>query len=127
MISQGNNVTEIALMVRRLKWQWAGHIYCKTDDSWSKRVLDWKPRLGKRSMKRSLATWRDNLRKRCEKQQTGLRGKSWERSTCSSGLERADDNDLIDQYHRYSNTFPIYVYPTSGTSLTQMFLVIYLD
>jgi hypothetical protein len=30
--------------------QWAGHISRRTDYRWGKRVLDWRPRLDKRSV-----------------------------------------------------------------------------
>jgi hypothetical protein len=35
-----------------LKWQWAGLISHRTDNRWGKRVLKWRPRLGKRSVGR---------------------------------------------------------------------------
>jgi hypothetical protein len=35
-----------------LKWQRAGHISRRTDNRWGKRVLEWRPRLGKRSVGR---------------------------------------------------------------------------
>jgi hypothetical protein len=47
-----------------LKWQWAGHT---TDNRWGKRVLEWRPRLGKRSLERPQADLR------------GTAGRSWMR------------------------------------------------
>jgi hypothetical protein len=43
-----------------LKWQWAGHISRRIDNRWSKRVLESRPRLGKRSVERPQARlkWR---------------------------------------------------------------------
>jgi hypothetical protein len=48
-----------------LKWQWAGHITRRTDNRWSKRVLEWRPcaRPGKRSVGRPQARWSDDLRR----------------------------------------------------------------
>jgi hypothetical protein len=46
-----------------LKWQWAGHISHRTDNRWGKRVLNWRPCLGKRSVGRPQARWSDNLRR----------------------------------------------------------------
>jgi hypothetical protein len=45
-----------------MKWQCAGHISRKTDNRWGKRVLEWRPRLGKRSVGRPQARWSDDLR-----------------------------------------------------------------
>jgi hypothetical protein len=54
-----------------LKWQWAGHINNRTDNRWGKRVLEWRPRLGKRSVGRPQARWSDDLRR--------MAGRSWMR------------------------------------------------
>jgi hypothetical protein len=40
-----------------------GHISRRTDYSWGKRVLELRPRLGKRSVGRPQARWSDDLRK----------------------------------------------------------------
>jgi hypothetical protein len=45
---QRTEVTDIAHRISMLKWQWAGHISRRTDNRWGKRVLEWRPRLGKR-------------------------------------------------------------------------------
>ncbi|KAL0819976.1 hypothetical protein ABMA28_007973 [Loxostege sticticalis] len=54
-------VTDIALKISKLKWQWAGHVCRRTDDRWSRRVLDWRPRTGKRCVGRPAARWTDDL------------------------------------------------------------------
>jgi hypothetical protein len=54
-----------------LKWQWAGHISRRTDNRWGKRVLEWRPRLGRRSVGRPQARWSDDLRRTA--------GRSWMR------------------------------------------------
>jgi hypothetical protein len=54
-----------------LKWQWAGHISRSIDYRWSKRVLEWRPRLGKRSVRRPQARGSDDLRRTA--------GRSWMR------------------------------------------------
>jgi hypothetical protein len=61
LIRQRTKVTDIAHCISMLKWQWAGHI--PTDNRWSKRVLEWRPRLGKRSVGRMQARWSDDLRR----------------------------------------------------------------
>jgi hypothetical protein len=42
-------------------WQWAGHISRRIDCFWGKRVLQWRPRLGKRSL--GHPQWSDDLRR----------------------------------------------------------------
>jgi hypothetical protein len=43
------------------KWQWVGHISRITDNRWGKRVLEWRPRLGRFSVGRPQARWSDDL------------------------------------------------------------------
>jgi hypothetical protein len=45
-----------------LKRKWAGDISRSTDNRWGKRVLEWRPRLGKRSVGRPEARRSDDLR-----------------------------------------------------------------
>jgi hypothetical protein len=70
-IQQKTKITDIAHRISTLKWQWAGHISRRTDKRWGKRVLEWRPRLGKRSVERPQARWSDNLRRTA--------GRSWMR------------------------------------------------
>jgi hypothetical protein len=50
VIRQRTKVTDIAHGISMLKWQWVGHISRRTDNRWGKQVLEWRPRLGKRSI-----------------------------------------------------------------------------
>jgi hypothetical protein len=63
VIRQRTKVTDIAHRISMLKWQWAGHISRRTDNRRGKRVLEWRPRLGKRSVGRPQARWSDDLRR----------------------------------------------------------------
>jgi hypothetical protein len=45
-------VTDIAHRISTLKWQWTGLISRRTDNRWGQRVLEWRPRVGKRSIER---------------------------------------------------------------------------
>ncbi|CAH2265141.1 jg9293 [Pararge aegeria aegeria] len=45
-------VTDIAQRVAKLKWQCAGHIARRTDGRWGLNVLEWRPAIGKRSVRR---------------------------------------------------------------------------
>ena len=46
-IRKGTKLTNIARRIAKLKWQWAGHIARRTDDSWGRKVLKWRPRTGR--------------------------------------------------------------------------------
>jgi hypothetical protein len=63
VIRQRTKVTDIAHRISMLKWQWAGHISRRTDNRRGKRVLEWRPRLGKRSVGRPQARWSNDLRR----------------------------------------------------------------
>ncbi|XP_047543296.1 uncharacterized protein LOC125075632 [Vanessa atalanta] len=63
IIRKRTGVTDIACKISRLKWQWAGHVCRRTDGRWSRRVLEWRPRIGKRSVGRPPARWTDDLMK----------------------------------------------------------------
>jgi hypothetical protein len=63
VIRQRTELTDIAHRISMLKWRWAGHISRRTDNRWGKRVLEWRQRLGKRSVGRSQARWSDDLRR----------------------------------------------------------------
>ncbi|XP_072938941.1 uncharacterized protein [Epargyreus clarus] len=62
-IRRRTKVTDIALKIRKLKWQWAGHIVRRTDNRWGRQVLEWRPRLGKRSTGRPPTRWTDDLKR----------------------------------------------------------------
>jgi hypothetical protein len=71
VIRQRTKVADIALRISMLKCQWAGHISLRTDNRWGKRVLEWRPRLDKRSVGRPQASWIDDWRRTA--------GRSWMR------------------------------------------------
>ncbi|CAH2240682.1 jg25706 [Pararge aegeria aegeria] len=56
-IRRRTRVTDIAQRVAKLKWQWAGHIARRTDGRWGLKVLEWRPRTGKRSVGRPQTRW----------------------------------------------------------------------
>jgi hypothetical protein len=63
VIRQRTKVTYIAHRVSMLKWQWAGHIRRRSYNRWGKRVLEWRSRFGKRSVRHPEARWSDDLRR----------------------------------------------------------------
>lgn len=54
-------MTDIVQKSGKPKRPWAGHICRRTEGRWSRRVLEWRPRLGKRSVERPPARWTDDL------------------------------------------------------------------
>ncbi|CAH2209497.1 jg23929, partial [Pararge aegeria aegeria] len=43
---------KLAQEVAKLKWKWAGQIVRRTNGRWDSKVLEWRPRTGKRSVGR---------------------------------------------------------------------------
>ncbi|CAG4968657.1 unnamed protein product [Parnassius apollo] len=60
-IRSKTRVTDIAQRISKLKWQWAGHIARRTDNRWGRKVLEWQPRTGRRSVGRPPTRWSDDL------------------------------------------------------------------
>ena len=61
-IRRRTKVTDIVQRICKLKWQWAGHICRRSDNRWGRRVLEWRPRTGRRSVGRPPARWTDDLK-----------------------------------------------------------------
>ncbi|PZC81828.1 hypothetical protein B5X24_HaOG211841 [Helicoverpa armigera] len=80
----------VAHRISKLKWQWAGHISRRTDNRWGKRVLEWRPRLGKRSVGRPQARWSDDLCKTA--------GRSWMREAENRSQWRALGEAYVQQW-----------------------------
>jgi hypothetical protein len=47
-IHGGTKVAYIAHKIAQLKWQWKGHIARRTYGHWGGKVLQWRPRIGRR-------------------------------------------------------------------------------
>uniref|UniRef100_A0A2H1VRK2 SFRICE_019651 n=1 Tax=Spodoptera frugiperda TaxID=7108 RepID=A0A2H1VRK2_SPOFR len=62
-IRKRTKVTDIAQRMNKLKWQWAGYIAQRTNSHWGRKVLEWRPRTGKRSVGRPTRRrrWTDDL------------------------------------------------------------------
>ncbi|CAH2239535.1 jg21539 [Pararge aegeria aegeria] len=61
-IRRRTRVTDIAQLVAKLKWQWAGHIARRNDGRWGLKMLEWRPRTGKLSVGRSPTSWTDDIK-----------------------------------------------------------------
>lgn len=43
------------------KWQWVAYIAWRKDNRWERKVLDWRPRTGKRKVGRPCNRWTDDI------------------------------------------------------------------
>ena len=57
------DVTDVVDKIRTLKWDWAGHVARMSDGRWTKRLLEWRQRLDKRSKERPPTRWTDELKR----------------------------------------------------------------
>ena len=61
IIRQKTGVKDIIVKIKEAKWRWAGHVARMRDNRWTKRLMDWQPRIGKRRRGRQKTRWRDDL------------------------------------------------------------------
>lgn len=62
-VRKRTRVTDVITTIRKLKWQWAGHIMRTNDNRWTRLTTEWTPRDGQRKVGRPLMRWTDELRK----------------------------------------------------------------
>ena len=89
-IRRRTKVTDIAQRISKLKWQWAGHIARRTDGRWGRRVLEWRPRTGKRSVGRPPARWTDDLIK--------VAGTRWTQAASNRSLWKSMGEAYVQQW-----------------------------
>lgn len=66
-IRKKTKVTDIIERIRRLKWNWAGHISRIKDNRWTRKIIEWTPPKEKSTRKHGhpKTRWADIFRKRC--------------------------------------------------------------
>ena len=89
-IRRRTKVTDIALRISKLKWQWAGHIARRTDGRWGRKVLEWRPRNGKRSVGRPPTRWSDDLLK--------IAGRRWMQAASDRSLWKSLGEAYVQQW-----------------------------
>ncbi|KAI8427328.1 hypothetical protein MSG28_001907 [Choristoneura fumiferana] len=62
-IRKRTKVSDVLLKIKRLKWSWTGHIIRTNREKWTKDVMEWYPRNGKRRKGRPIKRWEDDLPK----------------------------------------------------------------
>ena len=60
-VRQKTKVKDILETIRKLKWNWAGHVARMTDNRWTSRTTFWTPRGYTRNRGRQKTRWRDDL------------------------------------------------------------------
>lgn len=64
VIRRKTGVRDAVETILKLKWNWAGHVARMTDNRWTKRLLEWRPRIeAKRSRGRPPTRWTDDLKR----------------------------------------------------------------
>jgi exonuclease III len=89
-IRRRTKVTDIGRRIAKLKWQWAGHIARRTDGRWGGKVLEWRPRAGRRSVGRPPTRWTDDLSK--------VAGSRWMRAAQDRSLWRSLGEAYVQQW-----------------------------
>ena len=62
-IRKRTKVSDVLNTIRKLKWNWTGHIMRTNREKWTKDVMEWYPRNGKRQKGRQIKRWEDDLPK----------------------------------------------------------------
>ncbi|CAH2259080.1 jg17259 [Pararge aegeria aegeria] len=91
-IRRRTRVTDIlvAQRVAKLKWKWAGHIARRTDGRWGSKVLEWRPRTGKRSVGRPPIRWTDDIKR--------VAGSRWKQAEPDSGFRNSLQKTYVQQW-----------------------------
>jgi hypothetical protein len=53
---------DIVAAARRRKWRWAGKVANMSTDRWARKLVEWRPRIGKRHRGRPQTRWRDDIK-----------------------------------------------------------------
>ncbi|KAL3271590.1 hypothetical protein HHI36_022065 [Cryptolaemus montrouzieri] len=62
-IREQTKLTDVMERAAQLKWSLAGHVARRNDNRWTKRLMEWRPRVGHRSIGRPNTRWRDDIKK----------------------------------------------------------------
>lgn len=61
-IRQRTKVEDVITRIAHLKWSWVGHVARQDDLRWSRRIVQWRPRLHKRNVGRPQLRWLDDIK-----------------------------------------------------------------
>lgn len=60
-IRDQTGVIDVICHIKLQKWRWAGHVARTSDNRWTKRLLEWRPRDARRPQGRPRQRWRDEI------------------------------------------------------------------
>ncbi|CAG4949079.1 unnamed protein product [Colias eurytheme] len=96
-IRSKTKVMDVTYTVKKLKWNWVGHMIRNNKGKWTKDVTEWYPRDGKRKKGRQKTRWEDDIRK--------VAGTTWQREATNRDrwkslgeayAKRQTDNKVTD-------------------------------
>ena len=90
-IREKTKVTDVAERAASLKWSWAGHVARYQDSRWTKKVIEWRPRSGRRSVGRPQMRWSDDIR--------GCAGGGWMQCAQDRELWRIKGEAYVQQWN----------------------------
>ncbi|CAH2248054.1 jg12749 [Pararge aegeria aegeria] len=90
-IRRRGRVTNIAQRGTKLKWKWAGHIARRTDGRWGSKVLEWRPRTGKRSVGWPPARWAEDIEQVAGSRKEAAHNREFCNSLQKTKTKRCDD------------------------------------
>ncbi|XP_052750861.1 uncharacterized protein LOC128200685 [Galleria mellonella] len=62
-IRKRTKINDVLQKIRKLKWNWTGHIMRTNKEKWTKDIIEWYPRNGKRQRGGQIKRWEDDLPK----------------------------------------------------------------
>ncbi|KAG6462790.1 hypothetical protein O3G_MSEX013475 [Manduca sexta] len=77
-IRNKTKVIDVPYTVKKLKWEWAGHMLRNSKNKWTKDVTMWYSRDGKRRQGRQNIRWEDDIKK--------IAGPTWQRKAANRKL-----------------------------------------
>ena len=89
-IRHKTGVADILRKIKQSKWRWAGHVARRNDNRWTKRLLEWQPRMGKRRRGRQKRRWRDDI--------TSYIGTAWAREAADRKVWNDHEEGYIQQW-----------------------------
>lgn len=89
-IRKKTGVKDIIEKIKEAKWRWAGHVARLNDNRWTRRILEWQPRTGKRKRGRQKKRWRDDI--------TSYLGTTWTRQARERQLWKDHEEGYIRQW-----------------------------
>ena len=89
-IRDKTKLIDIVKYAAKQKWKWAGHIVRLHDNRWTKKIIEWQPRNGKRSRGRQNKRWRDDI--------VQHKGMTWSRAASDRESWRSESEGYILQW-----------------------------